>query len=102
MIRRSVLALAVITGTASATALRAQQPPPAISGAQFDVVSIKLNTSGEMGGGMRELPDGGFQATNIRIRQIMNAAAPEPVFEHHRPAGLGSDPTVRHHRQAWA
>jgi len=54
---------------------------PAISGAQFDVISIKLNTSGATGSGMRDMPDGGFQATNIRIRSIMNAAAPEPVFD---------------------
>jgi bla regulator protein BlaR1 len=30
---------------------------------------------------MRTLPDGTFQATNIRIRQVMNAASPEPVTD---------------------
>ena len=51
------------------------------AGAQFEVVSIKLNTSGDIGATMQTLPDGGFRASNIRIRQIMNAAAPEPVVD---------------------
>ena len=73
--RTTLLGVALIAATVPA------QQAPAVSGAQFDVVSVKLNTSGAMGGGMRDMPDGGFQATNIRIRQIMNAAAPEPVFD---------------------
>jgi len=61
--------------------LSGQQQTPATSGAQFDVISIKPHKDDGTGGGMRTLPDGGFMATGIRIRQIMNAAAPEAVFD---------------------
>jgi uncharacterized protein (TIGR03435 family) len=63
-------------------------PPPPIaaqsqelSGAQFDVVSIKPNTSGTMGGGGRGMPDGSQVFTNRAIATIVAAAAPEPIFE---------------------
>jgi uncharacterized protein (TIGR03435 family) len=50
-------------------------------GAQFDVISIKLNRSGTMGGGGRELPDGTRIFTNRTIASIVAGAAREPVFE---------------------
>ena len=49
--------------------------------AQFDVISIKLNTSGTMGGGGREPPDGTRIFTNRTIASIAAGAAREPVFE---------------------
>src|SRR5437867_4351226 len=61
--------------------LSAQTQPPAIVGAQFDVVSIKLNTSGSQGGGGRTLPDGTVQSTNRPIATIVAAASPVPVIE---------------------
>jgi uncharacterized protein (TIGR03435 family) len=77
-ITRLVTTTAFVT---AATTLLALQQPPALVGAQFDVISIKPNKEGAQGGGMRTLPDGTFQATNIRIRQIMNAASPVPVAD---------------------
>src|SRR5204863_10112263 len=73
--------LVTTTAFTAATTLLALQQQPALVGAQFDVTSIKPNKEGAQGGGMRTLPDGTFQATNIRIRQIMNAASPEPVTD---------------------
>ena len=63
----------------AATTLLAQQT--VLVGAQFDVVSIRPSKADTPAGGMRTLPDGTFMATNIRIRQIMNAASPEPVVD---------------------
>jgi uncharacterized protein (TIGR03435 family) len=63
------------------TLLSAQTQPLAIVGAQFDVVSIKLNTSGSQGGGGRTLPDGTVQFTNRPIATIVAAASPVPVIE---------------------
>jgi uncharacterized protein (TIGR03435 family) len=57
-----------------------QAPPP--GSAQFDVVSIKPNTSGPgTGGGMRTLPDGSFIMSNQPIRSIILSASPVPVRE---------------------
>jgi uncharacterized protein (TIGR03435 family) len=78
MIGRSVLTIVAVT--AAGSTLLAQNP--ALVGAQFDVVSIKLNASGPMAGsGGRELPDGSRIFTNRPIATIVAAAAPEPVFE---------------------
>jgi uncharacterized protein (TIGR03435 family) len=60
-----------------AAALRAQTPAPV----EFDVVSIKRNTSGNAGGGGRTLPDGTEQMTNFAIRQFIGAASPVPTRE---------------------
>jgi uncharacterized protein (TIGR03435 family) len=55
---------------------------PRPDGAQFDVVSIKLNSSPPgSGGGMRTLPDGSFMMTNQPMRGILSAASPVPVVE---------------------
>src|SRR5215471_11886551 len=77
MLRRSILALAIIDIVG--TALLAQQPP-AISGAQFDVDSIKLNKTGERGP-FQTLPDGTFRSSGTPISLIVQLAAPVPVFE---------------------
>jgi uncharacterized protein (TIGR03435 family) len=77
MIRRSILAL--VTVAAATGAMLAQST--ALVGAQFDAVSIKLNKSGSVGGGGRELPDGTRMFANRTIATIVAAAAPEPVFE---------------------
>jgi uncharacterized protein (TIGR03435 family) len=61
-----------------APTMQAQSP----GSAQFDVVSIKPNTSGPgSGGGMRTLPDGTFMMTNQPIRSIILSASPVPVRE---------------------
>ena len=57
---------------------RSQQPPPIVD-AQFDVVSIKRNTSGPGSSSMRTLPDGTFMMTNGEIVSIVGAASPVPV-----------------------
>jgi uncharacterized protein (TIGR03435 family) len=54
---------------------------PTLSGAQFDVVSIKPNTSDTRAGGGRELPDGTRMFTNRTIATIVAGAASQPVFE---------------------
>jgi uncharacterized protein (TIGR03435 family) len=74
--RSAFLALALV---ASGTTLLVQVP--AISGAQFDVVSIKLNKSGDIGSSGRQLPDGTQVWTNRPISTIIGAAAPEQAFE---------------------
>jgi uncharacterized protein (TIGR03435 family) len=70
----------VVLALALAGASSAGQPPPLV-GAQFDVVSIKRNTSGERGGGGRSLPDGTQMFTNRTVASFVAVAAPEPVFE---------------------
>ena len=72
--------------TAALTALlaavtSAAQSPQTSSPAQFDVVSIKRNTSGETGGGIRSLPDGTMIMTNQPIRSIIGGASPVPTRE---------------------
>jgi uncharacterized protein (TIGR03435 family) len=47
---------------------------------EFDVVSIKRNTS-TAGGGMRTLPDGTLVMTNQPIRSIIMSASPVPARE---------------------
>jgi bla regulator protein BlaR1 len=63
----------------SATSFGQQQAPP-ITGAQFDVVSIKLHPyDPPAGGGMGTLPDGTFMMTSQPILSIISAASPVPV-----------------------
>ena len=76
---RESLALALLV-SALAPVL-AQPQPPALVGAQFDVVSIKPHKDDGTGGGMRTLPDGTFMMTGIPIANILRSAALEPVFE---------------------
>jgi uncharacterized protein (TIGR03435 family) len=72
-----VVSLAVCM--ASATSF-GQQQASLISGAQFDVVSIKPHAyDPAAGGGMRTLPDGTFMMTSQPIWSIIAAASPVPV-----------------------
>src|SRR5712671_548200 len=48
---------------------------------EFDVVSIKRNSSAVAGGGGRTLPDGTEQMTNFAIRQFILSASPVPTQE---------------------
>jgi uncharacterized protein (TIGR03435 family) len=48
---------------------------------EFDVASIKRNTSVGPNGGMRTLPDGTFMMTNLPIRSIILTASPVPTRE---------------------
>jgi uncharacterized protein (TIGR03435 family) len=54
--------------------------PPTLSGAQFDVVSIKPHKyDPDAGGGMRTLPDGTFMMTSLTIWSIIASVSPVPV-----------------------
>jgi len=69
------------TQTASAQSASALQQP-AVSGARFDVVSIKPHPyDPATGGGMRTLPDGTFRVTSMPIFSVLMAGAPEPVYQ---------------------
>ncbi|HKE85269.1 MAG TPA: TIGR03435 family protein [Vicinamibacterales bacterium] len=74
---KSLVAAALIAAVSSieSTAEAPQAP------AQFDIVSIKKNTSLEAGGGMRSLPDGTSVMVNQPIRSLIMVAAPVPVRE---------------------
>ena len=74
MFRRTALVAFAVGST-----LLAQQQPAVVSGAQFDVVSIKPQKDEGLSGPMRTLPDGTFIGTHVRIRQIISAVVPEPV-----------------------
>ena len=77
MIRRIALVAAATAGTT----LLAQPQAPAISGAQFDVVSIKPHPyDPARGGGMRTLPDGTFMMTSQPIWSIIAYASPVAVL----------------------
>ena len=53
---------------------------PALSGAQFDVVSIKRHPYDPVaGGGMRTLPDGTFMMPSQPIWSIISSVSPVPV-----------------------
>ena len=55
------------------------QQPPALVGAQFDVVSIKRNTGVSGGGTIGGRPDGSWAVRNLPIRAFVMQAAPVPV-----------------------
>jgi bla regulator protein blaR1 len=97
---RSLLSVAVASGCIAASAhaqvilqrpdiqqLGLGGPPPlfapqspALSGAQFDVVSIKPHPYDPgAGGGMRTLPDGTFMMTGQSIWSIISSVSPVPV-----------------------
>jgi uncharacterized protein (TIGR03435 family) len=67
---RTVIAFLLVTGS---VALIAQESPPRV---EFDVVSIKRSTSGELGNSIRTLPDGTYTATNTPIASIIRLASP--------------------------
>src|SRR5881409_2751167 len=74
--------LAVLVLILSPFALRPAARTTVPDGAQFDVVSIKLNVSPPgSGGGMRTMPDGSFTMTNQSMASILNAASPVQVVE---------------------
>lgn len=66
---------------AAALAVRPTAQSLPITGAQFEVASIKRTPPGATGGGIRTLPDGTFTMTNQPIVSIMLSASPEPVRE---------------------
>src|SRR5438128_3565973 len=75
----SRLALAGALIVAAFTPIHAQTQPSPITGAQFDVVSIKRNMSDSTSAGIRTLPDGTFMMTNQPVGTIVGAASPVPV-----------------------
>lgn len=58
-----------------------QNAQPSPGPIDFDVVSIKKNTSGNVGGGMRSLPDGTMVMTNQPIRSLISGATTEITRE---------------------
>jgi uncharacterized protein (TIGR03435 family) len=75
---RSVLTALLI---ASAAALAAQEAQPKSAAPEFDVVSIKRNTSATPSGGARTLPDGSDVLINQPIRSLILAASPVQTRE---------------------
>src|ERR1051326_7275154 len=63
---------------ASLIALQAGAHPPAVSGAQFDVVSIKPNNSVAPSGTWADRPDGGFRAVGVTVAAMIEAAFHPP------------------------
>ena len=49
---------------------------------EFDVASMKRNTSGTPGGGMRTMPDGSSVMTNVTIQQFIGSAYPSQAGEY--------------------
>src|SRR2546421_7307712 len=76
--RRLILGVCLVAGV---TIVAAQEPPPpaasasqgqsAAVAAQFEVATVKLNKSGERGGGIRRLPGGRVTVTNMAARGLI-------------------------------
>jgi uncharacterized protein (TIGR03435 family) len=73
----SIQSLATISFLLVTVSLCAQSQRPV----EFDVVSIKRNTSVGQNAGIRTLPDGTFMMTNQPIRSIILTASPVPSRE---------------------
>jgi uncharacterized protein (TIGR03435 family) len=69
----ALVLMSVLTATAGA-----QVPAPLPNG-EFDVVSIKRNTSGETGGSIRSLDDGTTVVVNQPMESLIRGASPVPV-----------------------
>lgn len=79
MTRRLLLILLGVT--AFLHHLAAQTPAPTDATVEFEVASIKRNTSATPGGGMRSMPDGSEVMVNVTIRQFIGAAYPSQSGE---------------------
>jgi bla regulator protein blaR1 len=66
----------VLVGMLNAPLLRAQS---AAGGPKFEVASIKVNKSGNAGGGSRVEPGGRFTATNLTLRALIGNAYGAPL-----------------------
>jgi hypothetical protein len=66
--------------TANVFAATAQTPPPPADAA-FEVASIKLNRSGGSVAGLRRIPGGRFEATNIQLTSLISFAYQLQSFE---------------------
>ena len=71
------LVTSIVVVTLAALTSRAQEPERI----EFDVVSIKRNTSDGGGSSARTLPDGTTISINRTIQSMVMAASPEPVRE---------------------
>ena len=78
--------LAVLAVTAAAqpltAALGALSTVEGQAPLEFDVASIKRNTSGQVGNSMRSMPDGSEVMTNVTIQQFVGAAYPSQSGEY--------------------
>jgi uncharacterized protein (TIGR03435 family) len=70
--RRTLVIASIVSAAVHASA----QTP-----VEYEVVSIKRNTSIDAGGGLRTLPDGTLVMVNQPLRSILSGAAPRPVRE---------------------
>jgi uncharacterized protein (TIGR03435 family) len=76
------VALLWLTYLGLVVTVRAQSPAsPTPAAVEFDVASIKRNTSATPGGGMRSMPDGSSVMTNVTVQQFIGAAYPSQSGE---------------------
>ena len=74
--------IAVVLCVASAVvSLSAQDPQPGPSATVFEVASIRLNKDGGSLAGLRRLPGGRFEATNIQLAALISFAHRLQPFE---------------------
>lgn len=66
--RRLMLGLCLLAATAVVVA---QETAPTTDDGTFEVATLKLNKSGERGGGIRRLPGGRVTVTNMPARQLV-------------------------------
>jgi uncharacterized protein (TIGR03435 family) len=69
--RKLTLTVCLVAATAL---LSAQQPPAGTESYSFEVATLKQNTSGERGGGVRRLPGGRVTVTNMPARFLITFA----------------------------
>jgi uncharacterized protein (TIGR03435 family) len=75
---RLILSIGLI---ATSTPFRARVSAQSPASVEFDVVSIKRNTSSSLGNAMRTLPDGTQVMTNTPVRSIILGASPVQTRE---------------------
>jgi hypothetical protein len=71
-----VFTLGIAALAIPAVHLVAQVPQSAPAGPVFEVVSIKPNTSGQVGSTLNQRPDGGFAITNVTAAALIVRAYP--------------------------
>src|SRR6476660_1838156 len=79
---RRRLLLMLLGVTSCLCPVTAQTPGPTDSKVEFDVASIKRNTSGTPGGSARSMPDGSEIMVNFTIQQFIGAAYPSQSGEY--------------------
>ena len=78
---KMTLLLAVMATSALMAAPQAPAPPPAPADAVFEVASIRQNRDGGSVAGLRRLPGGRFEVTNIQLSTLISFAYQLQPFE---------------------